>query len=100
MKISEFQKYCGDIVDKIDKKYNIDRNAQLSMSQMIEEIGELAKEINRKKLRHVNPEIADLEDEFADVFLQFSKLAEMHGVDIEKSVNNKIKKLRKRGYVE
>ncbi len=99
METKEFQKYCSDIVGQIDKKFDIDRNAQLALAQLIEEIGELAKEINRKKLRHKNPEIEDLENEFADVFLQFSMLASMHDIDIEKSVKNKIEKLKERKYL-
>jgi len=82
-------------VTKIDRKYKIERDAQLALSQLIEELGELAKEINRKKLRRENPDSKKLEDEFADVFLQFAKLAEMHEVDLEKSVLQKIGELKK-----
>jgi NTP pyrophosphatase (non-canonical NTP hydrolase) len=100
MTVSEFQKYCTDIVDRIDGKFNIKRDAQLALSQLIEEIGELAKEVNRKKLRNKDPELEDLESEFADVFLQLAKLADMHGVDFEEAVDKKAEKLRKRGYLE
>lgn len=99
MEAKEFQKYCSDIVRKIDKKFDIDRDAQLALAQLVEEIGELAKEINRKKLRHKDAELKDLENEFADVFLQFSMLASMHGVDIESSVERKIEKLKDRNYL-
>lgn len=99
MKTFEFQKYCAEIVTKIDLKYKIERDAQLALSQFIEEIGELAKEVNRKKLRNETPEQENLADEFADVFLQFSKLADMHGIDLEKSVRRKIEKLREKSYL-
>jgi NTP pyrophosphatase (non-canonical NTP hydrolase) len=100
METKNFQKYCAEIVTKIDRKYKIERDAQLALSQLIEELGELAKEINRKKLRRENPDSKKLEDEFADVFLQFAKLAEMHEVDLEKSVLQKIGELKKRSYLE
>ena len=100
MESTEFQKYCADVVSQIDNKFNIDRDAQLALCQLVEEIGELAKEVNRKKLRNKEAEFADLENEFADVFLQFAKLADMHGIDLEKSVAQKIERLKERGYFE
>ncbi len=100
MDIKEFQKKCADIVDKIDKKYGIDRNPQLAFTQLVEEIGELAKDINLPKLRDKKPDKENLAGEFADVFLQLAMLAEMHSVDIEDAVENKIKELKGRGYLE
>ncbi len=100
MEIKNFQKKCADIVDKIDKKYKIERDSQLAFTQLVEEIGELAKDINLKRLRKKEPDKENLSGEFADVFLQLSMLAEMHGVDLEDAVENKIKKLKERGYLD
>lgn len=100
MDIKDFQKYCAEIVSKIDQKFKIKRDAQLALSQLIEEIGELAKEVNRKNLRHEDPDFKKLENEFADVFLQLAKLASMHEVGLEKAVNQKIKELKERKYLE
>jgi len=100
MEIKEFQKKCADIVDKIDKKYGIERDPQLAVTQLMEEIGELAKDINLKRLRDKEPSKENLSGEFADVFLQLAMLAEMHNVDLEKAVENKIKILKERQYLE
>ena len=100
METKEFQKKCADIVDKIDKKYGIERNPQLAFTQLMEEIGELAKDINLKKLRKQEPDKENLSGEFADVFLQLAMLAEMHGVDLEEAIENKVRKLKERGYLE
>ena len=100
MDIKEFQKKCSDVVDKIDKKYGIDRNPQLAFTQLVEEIGELAKDINLPKLRNKKPDKENLEGEFADVFLLLANIAEMHGIDIENAVHNKIRELKERGYLE
>lgn len=100
METKEFQKMCADIVNKIDGKYGIERNPQLAFTQLMEEIGELAKDINLKQLRKREPDKENLSGEFADVFLQLAMLAKMHGVDLEEAVENKIKELRKRGYLE
>lgn len=96
MDTKEFQKLSSEIVQKIDKRYNIDRDVQLNLSQLLEELGELARVVNLKKLRNKNPEKKDLEDEFADVFLQLATLADNLNVDLEKAVLDKIKILKKR----
>lgn len=54
MKIKEYYKKSVEIVEKLDKKFKVKRNAHLSFAQLIEEIGELAKAINLKRLRHKN----------------------------------------------
>jgi NTP pyrophosphatase (non-canonical NTP hydrolase) len=100
METKEFQKKCAEIVGKIDKKYGIDRDPQLSFTQLMEEIGELAKDINSEKLRKKELDRENLSGEFADVFLQLAVLAEMYQVDLEKVVTDKVEKLRVRGYLE
>ena len=100
MEFKEFQKKCADAVDKIDKRYGIERDPQLAFTQLIEEIGELAKDVNLKKLRKQEPDKENLSGEFADVFLQLAMLAEMHGVDLEEAVENKVRKLKERGYLD
>jgi NTP pyrophosphatase (non-canonical NTP hydrolase) len=96
MDVKEFQKLSSDIVRKIDKKYNIDRDAQLNLSQLLEEIGELARIAKLKKLRNQNPEKKELEDEFADVLLQLTILADYYDINLEKAVLDKIEILKKR----
>jgi len=51
---------------------------------------------NSEKLRKKVPKKKELEEEFADVFLQLSVLADMFGVDLEKAVLDKIEILKKR----
>ncbi|MFH1401506.1 MAG: MazG nucleotide pyrophosphohydrolase domain-containing protein [Parcubacteria group bacterium] len=99
METKEFQKKCAEVVNKIDKKYGIDRDPQLAFTQLVEEIGELAKDVNLKRLRKQEPDKENLSGEFADVFLQLAMLAEMHGVNLEEAVENKINKLKERGYL-
>ena len=96
MEIKEYQKLATKIVNDIDKKYNIDRDAQLNVSQLVEEIGELAKVANLERLRGKIPEKKDLEDEFADVLIQLAKLADMFDVNMEKAVLDKIEILKQR----
>jgi NTP pyrophosphatase (non-canonical NTP hydrolase) len=100
MDAKEFQKLSAEIVGEIDRKFDIKRDVQLSLSQLVEELGELAKLVNLEKLRSRKPEKRELEDEFADVFLQLAKLADMFEVELEKAVLEKVGVLRKRHGLE
>jgi len=100
METKDLQKKCAETVDKIDKKFNIGRDAQLCFTQFVEEVGELAKDINSKRLRGKDPDVENLSGEFADVFMLLAKLAEMHGIDIEGALDKKIEKLKVRGYLD
>ncbi len=96
METKEFQKKCAKFVKEIDKKYNIKRDFYLSFTQLIEEVGELAKDINSLKLRNKKLDKDNLEGEFADVVLQLAALADLYNVDFERVVEEKIKILKER----
>jgi len=96
MEVKELQKLSVEIVDKIDRKLNLSRDPQLTISQIVEELGELARVVNSEKLRNKKPSKKELEDEIADVFLQLIKLADMFNIDLEEAVLYKIEILKKR----
>ena len=96
METAELQKKAAGIVSVLDRKFKVRRDVQLCFTQLMEEIGELARDINLPRLRSKQPDAQSLEGEFADVLLQLSKLAEMHGIDMEKAVLGKIEALKKR----
>ena len=96
MEVKELQSLGNELISKIDEKQDISRTEVLTMSQLVEEFGELAKEVNRKDLRGQDFLKENLADEFADVFLQFSKLISQFNLDLEKSVLDKIEVLNKR----
>jgi len=96
METKEFQKKCAKIVKDIDAKYNVNRDPHFSFVQFMEEVGELAKEINKPKLRNKEIDRENLEGEFADVFLQFCILADMFDMDFEKAIEAKQKIFKER----
>jgi NTP pyrophosphatase (non-canonical NTP hydrolase) len=96
MEFRDLQRKAVDVVDVLDRKFSVDRDLQLNFTQLMEEIGELAKDVNLKRLRKREPDKENLEGEFADVFLQLAKLADMLGVDLEEAVERKTGVLRKR----
>lgn len=96
MDMKQFQDKCSLIVQNIDKKYDLKRTPELSFIQLTEEIGELAKEVNRPTLRRQAIDIKDLRGEFADIQLQLSVLATLYDVDLEDAVTYKLKELQER----
>ena len=96
MQTKDFQKKCTKIVKEMDDKFEIKRDPHLSFTQMMEEIGELAKDINYPKLRNKEIDKDNLEGEFADVILQLAILADLFDIDLEKAVESKYKILKNR----
>lgn len=96
METKKFQKKCVELVNELDKKFNIKRDPHLSFAQLIEEVGELAKDINLPRLRNKEADRKNLEGEFADVIMQLAILAEMYKIDFEDVVEEKINNLRER----
>jgi NTP pyrophosphatase (non-canonical NTP hydrolase) len=99
MQTKELQKLCVDIVKNIDKNHDLDRDTYLTFTQLVEEIGEIGREINKPKLRNKDIDYDNLKGEFADVILQLSALADLLDVDLEEAVKFKIEELKKRGYI-
>jgi NTP pyrophosphatase (non-canonical NTP hydrolase) len=100
MEVKDFQKKSAEVVFKLDKKFSVNRTEQMALSQLLEELGELAKEVNRPALRNQQFNREALEDEFADTTLQLVALAEKLNIDIEKAVKNKIKTLAERNKID
>jgi NTP pyrophosphatase (non-canonical NTP hydrolase) len=100
MEIKDFQNLCAKIVEKIDKRYNIERNPHFSFTQLMEEVGELARAVNLPKLRNKKLDQNNLNEKFADVILQLSILAKIHNVDFESAVKTKILELKNRHNID
>ncbi len=96
METKELQKIAVEIVDTIDKKLNVNRDLHVNFTQLMEEVGELAREVNSKRLRNKDPNMENMEGEFADVLIQLAKLAHTLGIDLEAAVHKKIEVLKKR----
>ncbi len=96
MEFGRVQKTIAGTVEKIDEKLGVRRDELLTISQLVEELGELARAVNSEKLGRGKIELEKLEDEFADVFIQLATLANLHQIDLERVVFKKIEILRKR----
>ena len=90
------QKTCVDIIKHVDKKYKIKRDIDLSYFQLLEEIGELARELNSPRLRNKKIDQKNLRGELADVAIQLFGLAQLLKIDISRAVQEKIKIINQR----
>ncbi len=101
MEIIEMQKMSFGIIEDCNKKHNTKHDRQTVFPHLVEEIGELAREINH----HINswreePSHEHLAEEMADVLNQLFILASDYEVNLEASFLEKIKKLKKRFELE
>lgn len=96
MDIKEFQKECVDIVNKVDAKLKINHNSEVTVMHLIEEFGEVVRQVINPKLNRDNVNKENLGEEIADIILLTSKLADNYDINIEEAVKYKIKKLKQR----
>lgn len=99
METKELQRLCTELTAQIDKKYDINRDPQLAFLQLIEEVGELAVDINLPRLRNKETDMSSLKGDFADIFLLLSALADLYDIDIESAMMEKITILKERHFL-
>jgi NTP pyrophosphatase (non-canonical NTP hydrolase) len=86
MTVKEFQKDIIKFLAKWDKKRKNKPTAQKTFVHLVEEIGELARQyVNKDTGRRAYDE-KEVEDAIGDILIQLVMLAELHGLDIEKTV--------------
>ena len=95
--IEEIKRRGYRIIEEWNKKNNKIHEKESVFPHLIEEIGELAREIGHQKSnwrQEFNKEKFD--EELIDVLMQVLHLATDYNVDIEKAYNKKILKLKER----
>ena len=97
MDIKEAQDEAWKIIEEYNKKHGLDHKKDTVFYHLIEEVGELARELYAEKNNwrgEFNKE--KFEDELADVFAQLLFLAKDYDVDIEAAFKRKVTKTRKK----
>jgi len=97
MNIKEMQKRAAIIIEEHNKNHNLQHNKDTVFHHLVEEVGELAREIHNEK----NPWRAEfnkdkLAEELIDTLFQILTLADDYNINIEEAFNKKIAKLRER----
>ena len=96
MNLTEFQKEAVKIVDDIDAKYKGIHDNDTTIVHLMEELGEIAREIYNEKMGRDKIDIENLKEEFADVYLLLAKLADNFSINLEEAIKKKIDILKKR----
>jgi len=96
MNLNEFQKESEEIIKKIDEKLNTKHTDENTMIHLTEELGEIARQINNKNIRHIEQDKNNLAEEIADVIILTSQIANNNGISVEEAISNKINKLKQR----
>jgi len=100
MEIKELQEQAEEITNKINNKLDFIHSNENTLIHLIEELGEISREILNPKLKRDDTDIENLEEEIADVILLIFKLANNNNINIENAIKNKIQKLKKRHNLE
>lgn len=98
MKIQDMQKEVCNIVQEYNDKNGIAHNPQTSFHQLIEEVGELAREITKETndWRGEGFSKEDLSKELIDVICNCLILADDYDIDIVDVFDNKMAEWRTR----
>ena len=94
--MNEIQKKSNEIVDRIDLKMKGIHDSETTVIHLMEELGEISRQIYNQKIGRDNLDKENLAEELADVSMLLNNLATLHGIDIETAINNKIDILKKR----
>ncbi len=104
MEIKELENFCAERHQWLKKHYHREENKELTFPitiKIMEELGELSEALlshhglqRNDKLDHHN--LNRLKDEFADVLITLGILSHNLGIDLEESLQSKIKKIKQR----
>jgi len=71
-------------------------NAETTFIHLVEELGEIARQLTNEKIGRDKLNKEKLSEEIADCMIFLSKLSDNYNLDLEKAIENKIKKLKER----
>lgn len=96
METNQLQDKINKIIDLIDTKTNCKHDINNTFFHLIEELGELANELNKPNIRNEQITKENLEEEIADILLLTTRIANLNNISIEKAILEKIEKLKLR----
>jgi NTP pyrophosphatase (non-canonical NTP hydrolase) len=102
MNSEEFKKFIKILDEKLkDASYDKEKRILARAVKLSEELGELANDVlsfnaDQRKEKLDVYDAKNLPEEFADVIITTFLLAESMGIDVEKGIESKMKKINKR----
>ena len=96
MNLQEFQKKATAIVKKLDEKHRITHESNMTLLHLVEEFGEIARELYNEKSGREKIDKDNLGQEIADVIILLAQLADCYNLDLEEILEKKLKILEER----
>jgi len=96
MDIKEFQQRVNDLIKGFDNKFNCEHNVNATFIHLVEEVGEIANELNKPNIRNKELKKEELAEELVDTLVFTTHLANLHDIDLEKAIEEKLNKLKER----
>jgi NTP pyrophosphatase (non-canonical NTP hydrolase) len=96
MHLQEFQKKATRIVQQLDAKQGVNHESALTLMHLVEEFGEIARELYNEKSGRDVIDKENLGLEIADVMILLAHLADCYNINLEKALKEKLKILKER----
>lgn len=96
MNLDELQEAASEVAASFDRRYKAKHDAELTIMHLIEEFGELAREIYNQKTGRAALNQGNLAGEIADMYILLAHLGQCHGIRINDAVEKKLAQLRER----
>ncbi len=94
--MKEQQEKINRVIEDIDKKMKGKHDSDTTIIHLMEEIGEISRQLYSKKIGRTEIDIKNLEEEIADCIMLLNRLATLYNIDVDEAINNKIFELKKR----
>ncbi len=96
MDIKTFQKSVKELFDKISNKRKLEHTEEEVFIHLMEEIGEVARQLTNKKLRKDRFDHKNLGEEISDSIVFLTYLASLYKINLDESLKNDIDKLKRK----
>lgn len=94
--MKEQQEKINILIEEIDKKMKGKHDSDTTIIHLMEEIGEIARQLYNIKIGRDNLIIDNLKEEVADCIMLLNRLATLYDIDVEEAIDKKIINLKKR----
>jgi NTP pyrophosphatase (non-canonical NTP hydrolase) len=96
MDLNEFQAKATAQISKYDHYHKITHDVEFTLIHLMEEFGELAREIYNEKSGRDKLDLKNLSGEMADILILIAQLAKNYNIQLETAATDKLKELKGR----
>lgn len=88
------QEQIKNLFNEINEKKGLKPDPYYSFVRIVEEIGEIARQIFNKKIRPEKYNEKNFKEEIVDLVIELLYYSSLHGIEIEKKIFDKLEKIR------